>query len=113
MTRRFLIAGCTALALAALPAAAETVAITGATIHTLGPQGTIRNGTLVIENGRIRAVGASVPIPGSARRIDAQGKVVTPGLFDSFSAIGLVEVGAVEATVDTHSGDDRITAAFR
>jgi imidazolonepropionase-like amidohydrolase len=106
----------TALASPALAAAQQTpqiIVITGATIHTMGPQGTIQNGTLVIENGRIRAVGASVPVPASARRIDGRGKVVTPGLFDSFTQLGLVEVGAVEATVDSHSGDDQITAAFR
>ena len=66
------------LALAALPQAlsAESVAITGATIHTLGPQGTLRNGSLWIENGRIRAVGANIAIPAGVRRIDARGKVV-------------------------------------
>jgi imidazolonepropionase-like amidohydrolase len=105
-----LIAG---LALAGATATrAETVAITGATIHTMGPQGTIQNGTVVIENGKIRAVGASVPLPASVRRIDAHGKVVTPGLFDSYSQIGLVEVSAVDETEDSHSQDDRITAAF-
>jgi imidazolonepropionase-like amidohydrolase len=98
---------------ASVPALAETVVITGATIHTMGPQGTIQNGTLVIENGRIRAVGASVPVPASARRIDARGRIVTPGLFDSWSQIGLVEVSAVEGTADARSDDDRITAAFR
>ena len=103
----------TGLALAGATAARpETVAITGATIHTMGPQGTIQNGTVVIENGRIRAVGASVPLPASVRRIDAQGKVVTPGLFDSYSQIGLVEVNAVEDSEDSSSQDDRITAAF-
>jgi imidazolonepropionase-like amidohydrolase len=94
-------------------ALAETVVITGATIHTMGPQGTIQNGTIVIENGKVRAVGAAVPVPASARRIDARGKIVTPGLFDSFSQIGLVEIGAVEDTVETHADDDRVTAAFR
>jgi len=101
-----------ALAGAALAASTETVAITGATIHTLGPQGTIRNGTLVIEDGRIRAVGVSVPLPANVRRIDARGKVVTPGLFDSLSRLGVVEVGAVEGTRDATVEDDRITAAF-
>jgi imidazolonepropionase-like amidohydrolase len=96
-------------ATAAMP---EAVAITGATIHTMGPQGTIQNGTLVIENGKIRAVGATVTLPASVRRIDARGKVVTPGLFDSYSQIGLVEVNAVDETEDAHSQDDRITAAF-
>jgi imidazolonepropionase-like amidohydrolase len=95
-----------------LPAAAETVVITGATIHTLGPEGTIQNGTLVIENGRIRAVGASVPVPAGVRRIDARGKVVTPGLFDSLSRLGIVEVSAVDGTQDARVEDDRVTAAF-
>lgn len=114
MKGNLFLAGLVLAALPALPATAETIAITGATIHTLGAQGTIQNGTLVIENGRIRAVGAAaVAVPASARRIDARGKIVTPGLFDSLSGIGLVEIGAVEATVETRSGDDRITAAFR
>ena len=93
-------------------AGAETIAITGATIHTLGPQGTIQNGTVVIENGKIRAVGASVAVPSGARRIDAQGKVVTPGLFDSYSRLGLVEIPADEGSQDASINNDRITAAF-
>ena len=99
------------LALAAA-LSAQTVVITNAEIHTLGPQGTIKNGSLVIENGRIRAVGASVAVPASARRIDARGKIVTPGLLDSLSQIGLVEIGAVKGSNDTVDQDDRITAAF-
>ncbi|HSS79351.1 MAG TPA: amidohydrolase family protein [Thermoanaerobaculia bacterium] len=95
------------------PVLAETVAITGATIHTEGPQGTLQNGTLVIENGRIHAVGGStVKIPAGARRIDAHGKVITPGLFDSLTTLGVVEVGAVEGTRDGRVQDDRVTAAF-
>ncbi|HSS50989.1 MAG TPA: amidohydrolase family protein [Thermoanaerobaculia bacterium] len=98
------------LAVAAPPA---IIAITGATIHTQGPQGTIQNGTLVIENGRVRAVGGpQVAVPAGARRIDAHGKVVTPGLFDSLSALGVVEVSAVEGTRDGRVQDDRVTAAF-
>jgi imidazolonepropionase-like amidohydrolase len=104
----------TLLGAALAPAGAQsTIVITGATVHTMGPQGTLQNATVVIENGKIRAVGNAVAVPASARRIDAHGKVVTPGLFDSLSQIGLVEVGAVEATVDNHSNDDRVTAAFR
>ncbi|HEY4561360.1 MAG TPA: amidohydrolase family protein [Thermoanaerobaculia bacterium] len=95
---------------AALPA--QTVVITNAEIHTMGPQGTIKNGSLVIENGKIRAVGPSVAVPASARRIDARGKIVTPGLLDSYSQIGLVEVSAVQGSNDTADQDDRITAAF-
>jgi imidazolonepropionase-like amidohydrolase len=104
------LAGVAAPALAEPPA---IIAITGATIHTQGPQGTIQNGTLVIENGRVRAVGGSqVAVPAGARRIDAHGKVVTPGLFDSLSTLGVVEVDAVDGTRDGRVQDDRVTAAF-
>ena len=111
-TPLLLLAGLAILATTAGPALSETVVITGATVHTLGPQGTIQNGSVVIEGGRIRAVGPSVAVPAGARRIDARGKIVTPGLLDSFSRIGLVEVNAVEGTNDAETEDDRITAAF-
>jgi len=99
------------LVLANAPAAAQIIAITGGTVHTLGPAGTIEGGTVLIENGRIRAVGKEVAIPAGARRIDAAGKVVTPGLFDSESRLGIVEVDAGSGTVDTTVNDERITAA--
>lgn len=96
----------------ALPAAAETIAITGGRVVTLGPVGTIDGATVVIRDGRIAAVGRDVAVPDGARRIDAAGKVVTPGLMDSLSRLGLVEVNAVEGTQDSATEDDRITAAF-
>ncbi len=115
--RGLLSLGLAVLALAAaLPARAETsagiVAITGARVVTLGPAGTIENGTVVIEGGRIRAVGREVAIPAGARRIDGAGKVVTPGLFDSLSHLGIVEVSAVEETNDTEVKGHELTAAF-
>jgi len=101
------------LALAAvLPARAETVAIVGAKVVTLGPAGTIENGTVVVENGRIRAVGRGIAVPAGARRIDAGGKVVTPGLFDSLSHLGIVEVSAVEETNDVAVKGRELTVAF-
>ncbi|HEX4496533.1 MAG TPA: amidohydrolase family protein [Thermoanaerobaculia bacterium] len=107
------VAACAFALAATLPAHAETIVITNAEIHTMGSQGTIKNGTLVIENGKIRAVGAAVPLPASSsRHIDAHGKPVTPGLIDSNSQIGLVEVSAVDGTEDAHSQDDQITASF-
>lgn len=102
------------LLLLVLPAAAfaETVAITGGKVATAGPAGTIEGGTVLLQDGKIRAVGRDVSIPAGARRIDATGKVVTPGFMDSLSRLGLVEVGAVEETVETRTEDDEITAAF-
>ncbi len=104
-----LVLGWAAPALAAAP-----IAIVNATIHTMGAAGRIDRGTVLIEDGAIRSVGAAadIAIPAGATRIDAAGKVVTPGLFDSLSRIGLVEVNQVDATVDAASDDDRITAAL-
>src|SRR5579864_5055309 len=96
----------------ALPAAAETVAITGATVHTMGPAGTLHGATVLIAGGRIQAVGAGIAVPAGARRIDAAGKVVTPGLLDSLTQLGLVEVNAVDDTEDATNLDPQLSAAF-
>lgn len=102
-----------ALALACTgPAAAETVAITGGRVVTMGPAGDIADGTVVIADGRIVAVGAGVAVPPDATVIDARGKVVTPGLVAAGTALGLVEVRMVAAADDraTHKRD--LSAAF-
>jgi hypothetical protein len=56
----------------------ETVAITGATVHTAGAAGTLENATVVIAGGRIAAVGRDVAVPPGARVIDGRGRIVTP-----------------------------------
>ncbi len=94
------------------PAAAEPVAITGGTVHTLAAAGTVEGATVLIEDGRVRAVGAGVAIPENARRIDAAGKVVTPGLFESVSQIGLVEISLEASTRDHATEEEDLTAAF-
>lgn len=108
-----LLAAAAAAALAAAPGAAQTIAITGGTVHPIsGPA--IPNGTVVIQNGRITAVGANVAIPAGAVRIDATGKTVTPGLFESATNMALVEVDAVGTTNDYQIEDDedQVSAAF-
>jgi imidazolonepropionase-like amidohydrolase len=68
------------------------IAFTGARIIPInGPE--IPDGTLVVQNGKITAVGAtaSVQIPNGAERRDAKGRVIMPGLIDSHSHIGRVE----------------------
>jgi imidazolonepropionase-like amidohydrolase len=93
----------------ALPAWAQPTsavyAIRGGKIYTLaGPA--IENGTVIIRDGKIAAVGANVEIPAGAEVIDAAGLEVYPGLFDPVTQLGLTEVGAVSATVDvTELGD--------
>ncbi len=90
-----------ALALLAAPrdaAAQDTVtAITNAKIMTVGPAGNIENGTILIQDGKITAVGAEVAAPAGATVIDASGRVVTPGLIDAHSHTA-VEDGVNECT---------------
>src|SRR5262249_27060140 len=75
-------------------------AITHAKIVTL--TGTpIDDGTVVIRDGKIAAIGASVEVPAGARTIDGKGLQVYPVLFDPITQMGLSEISAVSATVDT------------
>ncbi len=66
-------------------AAQQTTAITGGTIIDGTGANPIRDGVIVIEGGRISAVGprASVRVPAGARVIDAAGKHIIPGLMDA------------------------------
>lgn len=63
--------------------------------------GVIEGGSVVIQNGKITAVGKSVSVPSGALVINTSGLSVYPGMIDPLTSLGLVEVGAVSATVDT------------
>ena len=66
----------------------DIVAIVGGNIHTVsGP--VVRNGTILVEDGKIKEIGQSVEVPEDAEVIDAKGKTVTPG----FVAINMRGVG--------------------
>jgi imidazolonepropionase-like amidohydrolase len=81
-------------------AAAGVFAITNARIVTVtGP--VIENGTVVLADGKITAVGASVTVPSGAKTIDARGLSVYPGMIDSGTEVGLTEISSVAGTVDT------------
>lgn len=75
---------------------ATPIAITGATIMTAAGT-TIENGTIVMQGGRITALGTNVEIPPSARVIDGKGRFVTPGIIDSHSHIGVYSSPQVSA----------------
>src|SRR5438128_7356354 len=78
---------------------AQTIAITGGKVYPVsGPP--IENGTVVITNGKIAAVGANVAVPAGAQRIDATGKIVTPGFVNSATQLGVQEISAVSDTRD-------------
>src|ERR1700682_1766502 len=94
------------------PAGAQTIAITGGKVYPVsGPP--IEGGTVVIVNGKITAVGKNVAIPAGAQRVDATGKIVTPGFVNSSTQLGVQEVSQVTETRDmTARGQDNIAAAF-
>ena len=80
-----------AAAAGASPAAAQdrAIAFTGARILTMAGEA-VEDGTLVIRDGKILAVGANVAIPADAERRDAKGRVIMPGIVDTHSHIGQV-----------------------
>jgi len=78
---------------------AEVLVLDGGMVHPV--DGAPFVGRVVVEDGLILAAAADAAVPANARRLDIQGLHVYPGLCDAFSGLGLVEVGAVAATVDT------------
>lgn len=103
---RFLSLLCSLLLLTATVAAAQqapgrsgTFALTNARIVTV-TNGTIDQGTLVIEDGRIAAVGSDVSVPDDAEVIDCTDLTLYPGLIDAGTQLGLIEVSSLSETRD-------------
>ncbi|MDR6625370.1 amidohydrolase family protein [Caulobacter segnis] len=94
----------------ALPAAAQTVAIVNARIEPVS-SAAIPNGALVIKDGKIAALGATVTVPAGAKVIDAKGGVVTPGFIAPSSNLGASEISGVRETRDDGTGN-ALSAAF-
>jgi imidazolonepropionase-like amidohydrolase len=107
--KRFLL-GCAALI--ALPASAQTIAITGGKVVIGDGSAPVENGTVVITNGRVVAAGAGVAIPAGAERVDASGKWVTPGIVAGFTRMGLVGVDAVDPSNDTEARNSPFNASL-
>lgn len=66
---------------------AQDLALKGGTILTIA-QGVIEEGTLVIQNGKITAIGKDIAIPPGIKVLDVRGRFVMPGIIDSHSHIG-------------------------
>ncbi len=92
-------------------ASAQTLAVYGETVWTGTRQGTLTNGVVVIEDGRITTVGPSgTRVPADAEEVRA--KWVTPGLISAFSRTGLSEVSGVDDTNDAGAGGSSFSAAL-
>ena len=100
------------LALSPRPTGAQVVAITGGKVYPVSGA-PIENGTVLIRDGKIAAVGRDVVVPTGARRIDAAGKWVTPGLVNAATQLGLGDVSfGAEPRDATARGKDAIAAGF-
>ena len=91
--------------------AAESVVLSGATIHPVS-SAPIENGMVLIRNGKIEAVGQNLEIPEDAERIDLEGMHLYPGFIHPLTAIGLTEIASVRGTVDVAEMGN-INAALR
>jgi imidazolonepropionase-like amidohydrolase len=111
MYSRLAISG--ALAIAA-PAAADTIAITDATIYQRSDR-KLDSATLVIRDGKIAEVGPGVAVPAGATRIDGKGKTVTAGLIDASTQLGLIEIDLEDTGNDGRFGNQptETHAAYR
>lgn len=84
----------------------QPVVLRGATVHTV-TQGVIENGTIVMQAGKITAIGgADVAAPPGAKVVDVTGKHVYPGLIDAYSTVGITEIGSVDVSNDINELGD-------
>jgi imidazolonepropionase-like amidohydrolase len=87
-------------------------AFVGARVFTMtGPP--IDNGTVVVENGRIREVGPALKPPSHATVIDAKGEWIFPGLIESYTHLGLSEIDLVQVMRDDDEGTDPVAPQMR
>lgn len=97
----FLILVMSTLTSAQQSSSSDVVLIQNATVMTV-TNGTIQNGSILIRDGKIAAVGKNLRAPAQARVIDATGKFVTPGLIDCHSHIA-IDGGVNEGTLSVTS----------
>ncbi len=99
-------------ALAEVPRAHPPTLLRGATLWTATGQ-VLERTDLLIQNGQIQAIGANLPVPKDARVIDAAGKIVTPGLVDMHSHLGVYAAPAAKAHADGNEMTSPTTPAVR
>ncbi|MFS8071908.1 MAG: amidohydrolase family protein, partial [Byssovorax sp.] len=94
--------------------ASPAIAYAGATVH-LGNGEVIENATVVIAGGKIQQIGKNLAAPAGATRIPAKGMVITPGLVDALTSIGLVEIDLESSTRSDQqrATTDVVHAGFR
>ena len=79
---------------------AETFVLTNARIVPVSAP-VIERGAVVVQDGKIAAVGAQIKPPAGAKKIDATGLTVYPGMIDGYTSLGLKEISSVKGSLDT------------
>jgi imidazolonepropionase-like amidohydrolase len=92
-----------------VPRPAPVTALIGATVLD-GAGQQIDNGTVIMADGKVLAIGANIAIPDNAVVVDATGKWVTPGIIDIHSHIGIGPVPNTEASGDVNEATSPNTA---
>ncbi len=91
------------------PLPSGPTAIVGATVYT-GTGAVIRNGTVLMRDGKIEAVGEGLAAPAGYQVIDAHGQFVTPGLIDAHSHLGVYASPGNQASSDGNEATAPVTA---
>ena len=91
---------------------AETLFINDATVHTMSSKAVLQEGDILIRDGRIQSVGTGLVPPADARVIEADGRPVTPGFFAGITQLGLVEISAVDSSVDAGLSTEGLRPEF-
>ncbi len=91
------------------PLPSAPTAIVGAHVFT-GTGSELAQGTILIRDGKIEAIGENLAVPAGYQTIDAHGEWVTPGLIDVHSHMGVYAVPEVQAHSDGNEATDPNTA---
>ena len=77
----------------------RTLVIRGGKFLTV-TQGVIKDGILIIRDGKISAIGENIPIPQNAKIIDVYKHTIVPGFIDAFTNIGTTEIESIDQDYD-------------
>jgi imidazolonepropionase-like amidohydrolase len=99
------------LLLGAMPLAAQDILIRDATVYTMGPQGILEGGDVLIQSGKIVEVGLSISPPPGVEIIEGAGRVVLPGLIDAHSHISTQDERGGGS--DRHEQGQRVNTGLR
>ena len=94
-----------------LGAIAESLVIANADIETMTDKGRLIATDILIVDGIIQKIGKNLPAS-DIRVVNAQGMRVTPGVFNAFTQMGIVEIGGIKQTADSSADSEVFSASL-